>query len=172
MSFGDGQEAFIGKPSFGLLLELRCCVCEEVLTWELRKIHSSQSSGIAQRLGCRGAGAGRSPVFHWRNAAGASTRYHSGKEPSDGDGGRSDTLFTFNQHETTTRVGSPKVQVYRGPMDRGCDRERHTGVARCVEGQGGPRPCRLNTPPTPCVKRHRYMAKGLRRSRARSPARG
>ncbi len=84
----------------------------------------------------------------------------------------SDTLFTFNQHETTTRVGSPKVQVYRGPMDRGCDRNRHTDVARCVEGQGGPRPCRLNTPPTPCVKRHRYMAKGLRRSRATLPGGG
>lgn len=29
MTLSDGEEALVGKPSFGLFLELRCCVGEE-----------------------------------------------------------------------------------------------------------------------------------------------
>ena len=51
MALGYGQKATIGKPRLGLLLELRCCVSEEVLSRKLRKVSDAQSSGAAQRRG-------------------------------------------------------------------------------------------------------------------------
>ena len=65
MTLSDGEEALVGKPSFGLFLELRCCVGEErPIQGIAESLSNTQSSGMRSGRGTRGAGAGRTPVFH------------------------------------------------------------------------------------------------------------
>ena len=103
MSLSDGEEAPVGKPSFGLFLELRCCVSEEVFPWELRKVSNTQSSGMRSGRGIRGAGAGRTPVFHEER----SRRKHALPQWKRAPGRRrpvSLTPFSLSSNtETTTR---------------------------------------------------------------------
>ena len=112
MALSAGEEAPVGKPSFGLFLELRCCVSEEVFPWELRKVSNTQSSGMRSGRGIRGAGAGRTPVFHEER----SRRKHALPQWKRAPGRCRPASLTpfslFDQHRNHTRVGS---LLYREP---------------------------------------------------------